>query len=116
MDHFKTMWGCSSKNVSKEHQIKCPNPVCWRFGNQVKESLLELVSVRQPSHEEGNGIPGTGREMTAVMNSGNKASFMLSTAGDCTGRGSTVIWWALPFLVALLASDILDRAVLYFRG
>lgn len=34
MDHFKAMWGCSSKNVSKENQMKVPNPgVCEGVGN-----------------------------------------------------------------------------------
>lgn len=58
--------------MSKEHQIKCPNPVCLRGGKSGQESLLELVSVRQPSCEEGNGILGTGREETAVVNHGTK--------------------------------------------
>ena len=41
---------------------------------------------------------------------------MLSAAGDCTGRGSTVIWRALPFLVALLASDIPGQSRTILQG
>ena len=100
--------------MSKEHQIKCRNPVCRRGG---KSGQRKPPGVGECKALLGGKWHSWHRERKdSRYESWNEVCLMLSAAGDCTGRGSTVIWRSLPFLVALLASDIPGQSRTILQG